>query len=260
MLQGYLYNWIMNKKKNRITVIALIVILVISAGLLSYTAKRPRAFWCPVYGGMTPELEDSRFYEDMISGKSFCFVGDSITYGTQTGGVTWYDPLTPYIKGDIYNYSQSGWTSETLASKAEEIPVADIYVVAIGINDVLFSDDALGAGTPEEYISNLEILTDTLTKKNPDARFYFITPWIFFDHPAHINELRDEFSNALINWCDDNSRICIDPYSVTLSIIESEGRDRFMVNSFHPNGTRGVGLFSYAVLYSSHQARIDGAG
>lgn len=250
----------MSKKKNRIAIVLLFIILLLSLGLLSYTAKRPRSLWCPVYGGMTPELKDSRFYEDMISGKSFCFAGDSITYGTVTGGVTWYDPLAPYIEGDISNFSLGGWTSETLASKAGEIPLADIYVVAIGINDVLFSDDALGAVTPEEYISNLEILTDTLTSQNPDARFYFITPWIFVDHPDHINELRDDFSNALMNWCDNNSRICIDPYPVTLSVIESEGRDRFMVNSFHPNGTRGVGLFSYAVLYSSHQARIDGAG
>ena len=249
----------MNKKKNRITVITLILILVISAGLLSYTAKRPRSFWYPVYGGMTAELKDSGLYEDMISGKSFCFAGDSITYGTETGGVTWYDPLVQYIKGDISNFSYGGWSSEMLASKAEEIPVADIYVIAIGINDVLFSDDALGAVTPEEYISNLEILTDTLTAHNPDAKFYFITPWIFFDRPARINELRDAFSNALINWCDNRTRICIDPYRITLSVIESEGRDRFMFNSFHPNGTRGVGLFSYAVLYSSHRARIDGA-
>ena len=248
----------MNLKKTRITDIILIIILVISTGVLSYTVKRPRSFWYPVYGGMTAELEDSDFYEDMISGKSFCFAGDSITYGTETGGVTWYDPIVRYIKGDISNFSYGGWTSETLASKAGEIPVADIYVIAIGINDALFSDDALGAVTPEEYISNLEILTGTLTANNPDAKFYFITPWIFFDYPAHINKLRDDFSDALINWCDNNSRICIDPYRVTLSIIESEGRDRFMFNSFHPNGTRGVGLFSYAVLYSSHQARIDG--
>ena len=34
------------------------------------------------YGGMTDELKDSEFFEDLQSGRSICFLGDSITAGT----------------------------------------------------------------------------------------------------------------------------------------------------------------------------------
>ena len=48
-----------------------------------------------LYGGMTAELKDSTLYKDLKSGKSICFLGDSITSGYHTDEVPWYQPLTP---------------------------------------------------------------------------------------------------------------------------------------------------------------------
>ena len=96
-----------------------------------------------LYGGMTAELKDSTLYKDLKSGKSICFLGDSITSGYHTDEVPWYQPLTPHIKGEVYNYSRSGWTINNLIDNSEKIPAADIYIIAIGINDILFYDESM---------------------------------------------------------------------------------------------------------------------
>ena len=49
--------------------------------------------------------------EDMESGMSFCFVGDSITRGSVTDDIPWYEPMKPFITGEIMNFSEGGWTS-----------------------------------------------------------------------------------------------------------------------------------------------------
>lgn len=243
--------------KPQVKCFLLIAALLASLLLLGYITKRPRRVWLPVYGGMTSELKDSEFYEDMSSGKTFCFLGDSITCGTETGGITWFDPLVPYIKGDVINYSYGGWTSKDLAGNLEPIPAADIYVVAVGINDVLRAEELPDEFTTEKYIANLEVLTDRLRESSPDSKIYFITPWIFFDRSDECNRLREEFSEALMNWCNGEDRICIDPYPFTLAVTEADGREPYMYNYFHPNAERGVGLFSYSVLAADHQRRLN---
>ncbi|MBR6484283.1 MAG: SGNH/GDSL hydrolase family protein [Clostridiales bacterium] len=204
---------------------------------------------------MTKELKDSELFEDLQSGKTICFVGDSITSGAMTDGVTWYDPLVPYIEGDIRNFSHSRWTTGNLLEHRSEIPEADVYVIAIGINDVIFIDDESGAASGEEYISNLEILDGTLNTTSPGSKRYYITPWILIGFPEEYNEKREEFSESLYSWCNEKERICIDPFPVIDSFLEGDNISYFMHDAVHPNDRQGVQLFSYAVLYQDHQRR-----
>ena len=102
---------------------------------------------------------------------SICFVGDSITRGSVTEDIPWYEPLTPFIQGEIMNFSEGGWTSAWLVNLEEQAPVADVYVVAIGINDVLYIDQPLGAASAEQFIDNLQMFSDFLLSRNPDAKF-----------------------------------------------------------------------------------------
>lgn len=203
-----------------------------------------------IHNGMTEELKGSDLFEDMQSGKSFCFLGDSITCGTVTEGIPWYQPLTPYITGDISNLSHSGWMVQSLIDHQEEIPSAQIYVIAIGINDVLFPENSLAAETPEEYINRLSRLAELITDSNPEAKIYFITPWTFTDM-GEVSEARgDQFRSALAEWCRSNDHRCIDPDPVILPVL-NEGRFnkiKYMQGNFHPNVYKGIGLFSYAVL------------
>ena len=202
-------------------------------------------------------MKNSELFEDMQSGKSFCFVGDSITYGSVTGGIPWYEHLKPYIKGEIMEYACGGWTSRDIYYGKKEIPTADIYVIAIGINDILLDDETICAADEEEYIDNLDKLSESLKDRSPNAKFYFITPWIFLDFPAEYYERSNRFSDALKDWCNNKDRICIDPNPFIESAIKEDGQERYMFNSFHPNAHRGVGLFSYAVLDAEHQRRLQ---
>lgn len=244
-----------NSIKNNVTTIILAVLLVLTLFFFSYFTKTPSSFWYKDYSNITDEMKNSELFEDMQSGSSFCFLGDSITCGTETNGITWYDPLKPYITGHIDNLSHGGWTSQSLVERADDIPVADIYVVAIGVNDVDFTNTPLGTITPQEYIENLQTLSDIIFEISPNAKIYFITPWAILENDYYLS-LREVFANELINWCDGVNRISIDPYPFIIDVLLNDGTDIYLLDKCHPNGGRGVALYSYAVLYQEHQRRI----
>jgi hypothetical protein len=196
-----------------------------------------------------PDINNNQLFEDMQSGGSFCFIGDSITAGTATDGIPWYQPLTAFITGEIMNVSIPGWTSIHLTEIAAEVPQADYYVIAIGINDVLYIDQPLGAASSEEFIDNLQILNDALTTTSPDASLYYIAPWPFLNFPDEAYETRDIFANAMKDWCGlDEHRYFIDPSETILSVLSEVDTSVYMWNDYHPNAPEGVNLYSYAVL------------
>ncbi len=201
-----------------------------------------------IYGGMTDELKNSELFEDLQSGRSVCFLGDSITAGTEINGIHWYDPLTPYIKGSISNLSTGGWMVQYLIEQATAIPNADIYVIAIGINDVIFRNAVKSAQTPEEFAQRCSLLADTIKGISPDAKLYFIAPWTFIGQSEDINDLGNSFRDALKDMCAGSGYQYINPDPVITSVIYAEGYDKYMYNDFHPNASEGVGLYSYAVL------------
>jgi len=239
----------------------LTIILILSLCLLLAVIIYPRymhtklASECVIYGGLTDELRDSEFYEDMQSGKSFCFMGDSITEGSVIWGIPWYEPLTPYINGDIHNLSKGGWTVNDLLTHADIIPEADVFVIDIGVNDIIRAEDMDYAATADEYISRLQKLCENINSVSPGAKIYFIAPWPIFSDDDGIITRSAEFSDALIAWCNTTEYIGINPIPVIYSVMDTESPSRFMYNTCHPNAPDGVGLFSYAVLQQEHLRR-----
>lgn len=209
-----------------------------------------------LYGGFTDELRDSDLFEDMQSGKSFCFMGDSITEGNETG-YQWYRPLMPYITGETMRMSCGGWTVKSLLINSDSIPESDVYVIAIGINDVAyFWGEELCAETADDFIEMIDQLSRIIISKSPNAKLYFITPWILVDWGSEKDARGVEFSEALIYWCDEAGYICIDPAPVMIPIMNEKGAYTFMLkDGVHPNGSDGVGLYSYAVLKAAHDQR-----
>ena len=236
----------MDTKPKKSSVIILVLVLLASLAALSYTAKIPRIIWCRIYGGMTDELKDSSLYADMESGSSFCFIGDSITYGTVTDGVGWYFPLKLYIKGKVSEYAYGGWTTDNIISGLEDIPAADIYVIAIGINDVIITDT-----TSEEYVLNIETITEEILSRNPGSKFYIISPWPAFYASEETNKRHQEFSDALADFCNISDYTLINPCGIIRSVISEEGYDTYMYDWLHPNVNKGIGLYSYAILYAA---------
>jgi len=246
--------------KTTIVLSAILVLLVLFAVIVFWGIPAYRHYYIthiqyPVYGGLTAELKDSEFYEDMRSGKSFCFLGDSITAGNEIEGISWYYPLIPYIKGDIHNVSRGGWRVGNLILEEDKIPVCDIYVTAIGVNDVLFNSLGLSPEKPDDYVNGIERLVKIIRAKSPNAKFYFIAAWTMHYQDDTSNTRAAEFRTALINLCDEKGYICINPDPVLSSVLKDTGIQKYMKDKVHPNAPNGVGLYSYAVLKADHDRR-----
>lgn len=231
---------------------SLAVFVIYPAAHKYYVANREY----PIYGGMTEELKDSEFFEDIQSGKSFCFLGDSITAGSATEGIPWYQPLTPYISGTICNFSNSGWVVNNLIDEADNIPEADIYVIAIGINDILFPEDEICAQTALEFATKCKELGELLTTASPGSKIYFILPWSFTVSDTGFIERGDRFRAALAQTCIAKGYRYINPDPVIQSVFADEGSSKFMYNDFHPNAPDGIGLYCYAVLKDAHKRSL----
>ncbi len=252
------------KIKDYIIAILLAVVFILSASVLMLMNRSAEEVPAETYE--TPasiptetsiETEPSSelnhgLLEDMESGMSFCFVGDSITRGSVTDDIPWYEPMKPFIRGEIMNFSEGGWTSTWLVDLRDEVPVADVYVVAIGINDVLYIDQPLGAASLEEFMENLRIFTDALKARSPDAKFYYITPWPFLNFPEETYELCAEFRTAMAEWCREEGFVCIDPFDTILQVLLESDPSVYMWNDYHPNAPQGIGLYSYAVMQESN--------
>ena len=108
---------------------------------------------------ITEEMEKSYIFRLLQRAESVCFIGDSLTEGTINGGIPWYNPIRQWISGRIVNVSQGGMTTTALlAVYLREIlnAEAELYVISVGANDILFRDAEFCAVTAEEYIQNLQ--------------------------------------------------------------------------------------------------------
>lgn len=245
------------------TAIILSVVLVLLVSALLFIVFYPKIEHYRIlhqnyelYGGMTDDLKDSELFKDLQSGKPICFLGDSITFGATTNGVPWYQPMVPYIKGKVSNYSTSGWQVKDLINNIDNIPVADIYIIAIGINDILFIDKPTASVTADDFVRNTDALATLLKSKSNGARIYFISPWSFCNLDEGYVIRGDEFRRAMASYCENSDCIYIDADSVIASVLDAEGAEKYMYNQYHPNAPDGIGLFSYAVLKAAHDRRI----
>ncbi len=210
-----------------------------------------------VNGGITETLKDSELFSDLESGKSICFLGDSITKGTVTGGIPWYKPVLPYIKGEVFNLSDTGWMVKDLIDRESGIPVVEIYVVAIGVNDILLPDDERASSNSSEYVKRLEQLARIIKSKSSDAKIYFVTPWPFYNWGSLCDERSVQFHDAIIKWCSRTDYICIDAQPIITEIINVEDRMKYMCDTIHPNSANGIKLYCYAVLKTEYDRKTS---
>ncbi|MCH5348437.1 MAG: CapA family protein [Oscillospiraceae bacterium] len=207
---------------------------------------------------LTDEMKNGTLYKAIERADSICFVGDSLTEGTKNGGCPWYEPIEEYIdRKDIYNFSAGGCTVSYINENAEYIPEADLYVVAVGTNDVRYRDEEECAMTPESYTGVIDELMIKLSGKNPSAEFIFIAPWYSTDADKYCDltyeektALNNEYSEALGKYCNENhvGFINANPY-IQRKLTEAPER-KYLLDHIHPNSGVGVIMYSEAVLLS----------
>ena len=199
------------------------------------------------------------FFMALTSAQNVCFIGDSLTEGTKNGGVPWFEPLENLIRGKIFNVSQGGATTKILLNRIDEISQtsADLFVVAVGTNDVRYRDEKFCSMTPEEYVANIQKLRDTVCEKNPAAKFVFIAPWTSTDGDlvsalkfSDKIKLNDKYSAALKNWCAVHKEIFINANPYIDARLKTFPHKDYLVDFIHPNAGKGVMLYAESVLLS----------
>jgi poly-gamma-glutamate capsule biosynthesis protein CapA/YwtB (metallophosphatase superfamily)/fucose 4-O-acetylase-like acetyltransferase/lysophospholipase L1-like esterase len=221
---------------------------------------------CPVRPiEISESMKSSPLYQLLAKSHSVCFVGDSVTEGTRNGGYGWYEPLTAaFPELTVHRRAWGGCTAKTLLEKKNEIAgvPADIYVIAIGTNDVRYRDPRRCSMTSGEYIRNLAKLVEAIRNKHGEAQFVLIAPWTT-DHHDPISalgekqriEMLSQYGTALQAYADEHHFLYIHPNPGIESVLRVEYPRKFLVDHIHPNADEGIRLYSTKVLEASGEGR-----
>ena len=205
---------------------------------------------------LTDEMKSGLLYSEIKRAKSVCFVGDSVTEGTKNGGCPWYEPIEELFPSvEFSNYSKGGCTVSYMLEKTDEIPDAELYVIALGTNDVRYRDKKTCAMTAEDYVTRMTELMNALSDKPSFSKVILIAPWYSTDGDAvsklsfsKKTQLNDEYSLALKNYCKEHSVGFIDANGEIKAVLSKSPDRKFLLDHIHPNSTRGVIMYSEAVL------------
>ena len=211
----------------------------------------------PVY--IDEKVEHGKFFRVLQSVNDVCFIGDSITHGTLNGGVPWYEPLESLIKGRVINVSGGGATTKMLIEpnnlRAISNIKSDLFVVAIGTNDVRYRNANICAMTEEEYVYNLGVFRKAVLTNQPDAKFVFVAPWTSTDGDKNsVLPYRQKkavnclYTLALKIFCNQTQDTFIDANPFIENVLNLYPRSKYLADFIHPNAIKGVQLYSQAVL------------
>lgn len=205
---------------------------------------------------LTNEMRAGLLGSAMENAASVCFIGDSVTEGTKNGGCPWYEPMEELFAGkEVFNYSKGGCTVSYMIEQADEIPAAELYVIALGTNDVRYRDESVCAMTADDFVNAQNELKEKLSAASPSAKFIFIAPWYSTDGDPYCSlshnektRLNDEYSLALKQYCEKNSLGFINANEHIKNALATAPDRRYLLDHIHPNQAQGVLLYSEAVL------------
>lgn len=207
---------------------------------------------------MNDEMRSGKLWNAMQNVGSVCFIGDSVTEGTKNGGCPWYEPIEEHIPDKtVYNYSKGGCTISYMIENIDSIPSAELYVIALGTNDVRYRDESVCAMTAEDFAVRAGELKSLLIKKSPDASFVFIAPWYSTDGDPFCKlsfsaktALNEEYSDALENACRENGDVFINANGYIRQMLTEKPDSYYLLDHIHPNCGKGAVMYSEAVLSS----------
>ena len=141
---------------------------------------------------------------------------------------------------------------------ADKIPVSDLYVIALGTNDVRYRDSSVCAMTPDDFVREIDALKNKLSSHSQKAEFVFIAPWYSTDGDIYCDmsynektDLNDEYSSALEKYCKEKSLGFINANNYIKNVLKTSPDNIYLLDHIHPNASKGVVMYSEAVLSSN---------
>lgn len=202
--------------------------------------------------------QDSPILNALLKSDSITFVGDSITNGSRNGGYGWFEPIAASFQDKkIYNASWDSATTKILIENLDKITEhdADLYVIAIGTNDVRYRDKRTCAMDPESYVNNIDALVSKIRERNEYARFIFVSPWLALANDPFTklptderDQLLDEYGTALKSYSDQNGFIYSNPNIEISEVFGRKSESDYLVDHIHPNASAGITLYSEAFI------------
>ncbi|MCM1298065.1 MAG: CapA family protein [Firmicutes bacterium] len=207
---------------------------------------------------LTEEMKSGILCSRLAAADSVCFIGDSVTEGTKNGGCPWYEPLEEHFsEKDFYNFSKGGCTIGYIIDNEAQIPAADLYVIAVGTNDVRYRDASVCAMTSEDFVKCAEELKDILLSKSPSAELIFIAPWYSSDGDTVCSmtyeqktALNQEYSEALEAFCSGSSLYYINANPYIQSKLSRFSQSVYLSDHIHPKQGKGVVMYCEGVCLS----------
>ena len=144
------------------------------------------------------KYKNKRIYKLINIYNSITFIGDSITEGTKNNFHPWYEPLIYCFNNKkIINISKGSYTTSLIIKNYKYHILkskSDLYIIAIGTNDVRYRDPEICAMTKEEYIENIKNIVKFAKYNNKNSNFIFISPWLSMsnDNLSKLKEKRKE--------------------------------------------------------------------
>ena len=204
--------------------------------------------------------KNKKIYQFINNSNSITFIGDSITEGTVNGHHPWYEPMINCFKNKkIINISKGSYTTKLIIRNFKEDIMksnSDLYIFAIGTNDIRYRNSLDCSMNSSEYINKIEEIVG-LTKC-VNSKFVFIAPWISNSKDCasklgHFEKkkLIKKYSLELEKLSKKrNNYIFINPNDYLEQRIKANEK-KYLLDFIHPNNNYGIELYSEGVLANS---------
>ena len=216
-----------------------------------------RNYFCNILN----KYSEKTIYKYVNESYSITFIGDSITEGTKNGFHPWYEPITKCFKNKkIINISKGSYTTKLILQNYEKNIIqsnSDLYIIALGANDVRYRKSSICAMDPVEYVNQIDKIVNLTKNKNKVPKYIFIAPWCSTpnDNISRLKhkdkkELMKKYSLELKNYADKKNYSFIEPNEYLEKVVNNNTK-KYLVDYIHPNKKQGIELYSEAVLFSS---------
>jgi len=267
-----LYEQMPSRDLERIVEVHSLVTKVMVGVDISTKNAQPRYYWANGSYQETAQgiiddysqYSNKEIYKLLANAQSAAFLGDSITKGSRNGGHPWYEPLTNHFKQlETSNIAEDSYTVQMLIEKkGDQISntKADVYVIAIGTNDVRYREESLCAMNAEQYVERIDQLITIILGVNPQADIVLLSPWITLENDAvarldHAQklELISLYTAALEVYAEQEGYYFVDQNQYIAEYFAEHHHNLYTNDGIHPNATKGTDLYSAAVLLMSDE-------